>query len=475
VPSIARTLTMNRLAHKLIVASFAASSLALVGCSSDDDNGNNNSGPVDMTITGQLSSLGLNQLAVLVAAADLDDDLQGTGPFTLFAPTDAAIGALDPATVTFLTDPANQAALVDLLSYHVVAGQELDSTAVAGLSSVTTLEGSDAIIEGVDGELLVNNAVIAMPDNSASNGVIHIIDTVLREPTADLTTSLADDGYATLVDLIDDAGLTNTANTGNFTILAPTDAAFAALPPPNDLAFYQNPANVAELTTLLQNHLIAGATNTAETALAAGDVASVGGPLLFFTDDGVDDGMSPPTVNGIELASVNRPTMGGLIHGIGSVNVAPGDIPTVATNDGNFTALVQELTDAMLVDDLQMTGPFTVFAPSDTAITNWVAANGNTDLFSNAANQGSATQVLTYHVVAGDALQASEVVGLTSVTTLEGSDLFISVDPMTSVVSLANMNGGTALATIVATNVFADNGVIHVIDAVLTPDGFVIP
>lgn len=466
---------MTKLVPRLTIAALAAGSLALVGCSSDDDDGGGNQPPADMTITGQLDALGLTQLAALVAAADLDDDLQGTGPFTLFAPTDAAIGALDPATVTFLSNPANQAELVDLLSYHVVAGQELDSTAVAALSSVTTFEGSDAIIEGVDGELLINNATIAMPDNSASNGVIHIIDTVLRQPTSDVTTSLSDDGYATLVDLIDDAGLTNTANTGDFTILAPTDAAFAALPPPNDLAFYQNPANVAELTALLQNHLVAGSTNTAEAALAAGDVPSVGGPLLFFTDDGVDDGMSPPTVNGIPLASVNRPAMGGLIHGIGSVNVAPGDIPTVATDNGNFTALVTELGDAMLVDDLQMTGPFTVFAPSDTAITNWVAANGNTDLFSNAANQAAATQVLTYHVVVGDALQASEVVGTASVTTLEGSDLFISVDPMTGVVSLSDTSGGTVLAEIVQTNVFADNGVIHVIDAVLTPTGFVVP
>lgn len=324
------------------------------------------------------------------------------------------------------------------------------------------LDGNDVNVDTIDGGVFINNAMVATANQTADNGTIHIIDRVLRQPTSSATVSLDDDGFTITEDLIDAASLAATVNTPGLTLLAPTNAAWNSLMAPNDLAFYQNPANVADLTTLLQRHVFTGGEVTASAAVAAGDVASAEGGLLFFANDA-----GPVTVNGVQVSSPNRPTTGALIHGIDGVLEDPGTIVDVATANGSFGTLLTEVTEAGLAGTLAGPGPFTVFAPTDTAITNWVTANGNTDVFSNGARQAEATDILEFHVVSGNAVQEGEVVTLSSVDTIEGT-VFISVNGMGQV-ELTDTMGGTAQATITATNVYGNNGVIHVIDSVLVP------
>jgi uncharacterized surface protein with fasciclin (FAS1) repeats len=116
-------------------------------------------------------------LAAALTAADLVDTLKGEGPFTVFAPTDEAFAALPEGTVEALL--ADIPALTDILLYHVVSGA-VDAETVAGLDSATTVQGSDITIEIVDGAVVLNGVTMVIAtDIEASNGIIHVIDSVL--------------------------------------------------------------------------------------------------------------------------------------------------------------------------------------------------------------------------------------------------------------------------------------------------------
>jgi hypothetical protein len=117
-----------------------------------------------------------------VIAAGLADDLSGDGPFTVFAPTDAAFAAL-PAGVLdgLLADPTG--ALAQVLLYHVVSGEALSSSLTNG-QTITTLQGQDVTVSITGGNVFINNAQVIMADLIADNGVVHVIDAVLTPSTS---------------------------------------------------------------------------------------------------------------------------------------------------------------------------------------------------------------------------------------------------------------------------------------------------
>ena len=119
-----------------------------------------------------------NTLATALKAAGLADTLKTKGPFTVFAPTDEAFSKLPPGTVESLLKPENKEKLKTILLYHVVAG-DVTAAQVMKMSSAKTLEGQDLKITVTDGAVMVNNAKVIKADVLATNGVIHVIDTVL--------------------------------------------------------------------------------------------------------------------------------------------------------------------------------------------------------------------------------------------------------------------------------------------------------
>lgn len=116
-------------------------------------------------------------LVAAVKAAGLVETLQGTGPFTVFAPTDAAFAKLPPGTVEDLLKPQNKAKLVAILTYHVVPGKVMAADVKPMMAK--TVNGKELNITVADGKVMVNNAKVIKTDIAASNGVIHVIDTVL--------------------------------------------------------------------------------------------------------------------------------------------------------------------------------------------------------------------------------------------------------------------------------------------------------
>ena len=119
-----------------------------------------------------------NTLAAALDAAGLIDTLEGDGPFTVFAPTDAAFEALPEGTVEMLLKPENKEKLTAILTYHVVAGKVMSSD-VVGIDSATTVNGADIDVMVSGSDVMLNDAKVTAVDISASNGVIHVIDKVI--------------------------------------------------------------------------------------------------------------------------------------------------------------------------------------------------------------------------------------------------------------------------------------------------------
>ncbi len=130
-------------------------------------------------------------MVAALGAADLVAALKGNGPFTVFAPTDAAFAKLPAAIVSDLLKPENKEILTRILTYHVLNGQRLTSTQINALVlpvNVQTLAGDTVCVSRFGNSLRVNDATVIIADVMATNGIIHAIDTVLIPPGLSLTT-----------------------------------------------------------------------------------------------------------------------------------------------------------------------------------------------------------------------------------------------------------------------------------------------
>ena len=203
-------------------------------------------------------------LASLLQKAGLVDTLATGGPFTVFAPTDAAFAKVPKATLDALA--ADPAKLKAVLLYHVVPGR-VTAADVVKLTSAKTAEGRSLGIKVVNGSVFVDGAQVTTPDVEATNGVIHVIDSVLipKEATAPKTivqTAVAAGSFKTLASLLKKAGLVGTLQgKGPFTVFAPTDAAFAKLPKATLAALAKDKA---KLRSVLLYHVVKGNVSAAK-------------------------------------------------------------------------------------------------------------------------------------------------------------------------------------------------------------------
>ena len=249
------------------VGSVLFLSFALLACSDGDDHAPVSTEPTLNIVETAVEDGGFTALVAALQAAELDDDLSGPGPFTVFAPTDEAFDLLPPGTVDFLLEPANKAALTDLLLYHVIDGEIFASDAIVldGTSAVM-LNGLNVRIDVVNGDLILNlngnrEAMVTVTDVECTNGVIHIIDAVLDPGDAvdNIVETAVDDGsFTTLVAALQAAELDDDlSGPGPFTVFAPTDDAFALLPD-GTVDFLLQPGNQATLIDLLSYHVFDG-------------------------------------------------------------------------------------------------------------------------------------------------------------------------------------------------------------------------
>ncbi|MEM9802048.1 MAG: fasciclin domain-containing protein [Planctomycetota bacterium] len=430
----------------LLRVALAASALVLAtACNDDDDSGGSSGGPqTSTTIGGRLDALGLTTLRATLDSTGLLPLLDGPGPYTLFAPTNAAFAALDPAELNALFDPANASAL----EYHIADG-DFDAAALQGQRAITMRTGADSLVDPIGPLLLVNEARVVERDVLASNGMIHIIDVVLREPTSVVDT-LDARGLTTLASLVTQAGLEPALTGANVTLFAPTNDAFDALPP-GVLADLQDPLNGDELRELLSYHVRSEGRIVSELFEDA-ETPSLIGALQYYGLRGL-----VPKVNNIPLASANVPATDGVVHTVESVLGIPNDV-LGTLEDRGFTTFVTALEAAELDDDLATGGPFTIFAPTDAAFAQ--LPPGVLQSLLDPQNQQQLIDLIRYHVLP-EVQQARELRQRRFATTLLGMSL--AIDPLGGVLTLDETTD------VVRPDYFGANGSIHAIPDVLSP------
>lgn len=286
-------------------------------------------------------------LVAAVQAAGLVETLSSEGPFTVFAPTNEAFAnALEALDLTADELLADTETLTEILTYHVIAG-EVDAETAISLDGQTaaTVNGADISINVVDGNVVINDATVTTADVMASNGIIHVIDTVLLPPHDGMTEEMSDDmseemsddmseeslgsivdvaveagSFTTLVAAVQAAGLEETLATGGpYTVFAPTDEAFAAALEALDLTADELLADTETLTSILTYHVIDGEVPASTVVTLDGQSAeTLNGASVDITVDGETVMVNDATVVAVDVAADN-----GIIHVIDTVLLPP--------------------------------------------------------------------------------------------------------------------------------------------------------
>ena len=253
-------------------------------------------------------------LVAAVQAAGLVDTLNGTGPFTVFAPTDEAFAKLPAGTLEMLLKPENKAKLAAILTYHVVPGA-VKAADVVKLKNAGTVNGQRVDIKVDGAKVQVDGANVVTTDIACSNGVIHVIDTVILPVDGNIVDVAAKNGsFNTLVAAVKAAGLVETlSGKGPFTVLAPTDAAFAKLPA-GTLEMLLKPENKQQLVDILTYHVVPGVAAYSDAVVKMSEVPTVlGSPIAVKVVGG------KVTLNGATVVIADVEATNGVIHVVDTV------------------------------------------------------------------------------------------------------------------------------------------------------------
>jgi transforming growth factor-beta-induced protein len=412
-------------------------------------------------------------LVAAVQAAGLVDTLKGPGPFTVLAPTNAAFGAL-LAELNLTADQllANKPLLTKVLTYHVLAARLLAADLADGQVR-TTVQGETVTFRRQNGVLSIvdargRTAKVVIANVQATNGVVHAIDRVilprdLGTPPAKniVETAIANPQFSTLVAAVQAAGLVDTlSGPGPFTVFAPTNAAFEALLAELGLTAPQLLANKPLLTQVLTYHVLASRT-LAEGLTSGLALATVQGQPVRFQRGTAGLNVLDARNRAAGVVTADVVASNGVIHAIDKV-ILPTDrnLVQLAQSLPQFSILVEAVVAADLQGALSGTGPFTVFAPTNDAFAA-LLHELNITKAALLADKPLLTKVLTYHVVPSQVLSSGIPFGQ-PVTSLQGQTFVIGRD-------LKITDQRARQAGIVATDVPASNGVVHVIDKVILP------
>lgn len=447
-----------------------AFTLTLMACGGDDND--KTTEPLTVFDIANTNS-DFDTLSELLKTTGLDETLDDPNrSFTVFAPTDAAFAALGQETLDALA--ADPDSLTDILLYHVLTNEVNSANAIAAAGTSVATANGDSINLSLNGStLMVNSASVTSTDIHADNGVIHIIDEVLIPPESSDTATLnivetatAAGNFTTLIAALEatqlDALLANPDR--KFTVFAPTDTAFAELGQDTINALL---ADTETLANILQYHVIADNEVQSNAAIAA---ANSNNPEIAMANEkasglSVVDGtlyINTSTVTGADIMASN-----GVIHVIDKVIMPPEDvgapsqtIAEIAGSSSDLTTLVSALQAANLVSTLaNESETFTVFAPTDAAFASIPENTLNAIL----ADADLLQNLLLQHVVRDAAVDSVSAYTLNgkSATTASGAEIPVAiVDGQLSI-------GEAVISTY---DIYATNGVIHIIDSVIVGD-----
>lgn len=429
--------------------------MALLFTTSCDDS--TSDGPNNPTIEGEQTITEVTQineayttLGEAIAAANLSDALNGEGPFTIFAPTDAAFEALGEETLASLSNEE----LAKILQFHVVEGA-ITSGDLASTQDVTTLLGEEILVSTGGGVTVNNRAGVVAADFMASNGVIHAIDQVLLPKDfrdANIVDVAEDLGsFTTLAGALTNVGLETTFQfTGDYTVFAPTDDAFAALPEGLLAGLTTD-----QLTEVLSYHVLPDVIPSSAITENI-NVETLNGDPVFIE---IDSESNLLLNNGAEVVTADVEASNGIIHAINKVILpdAYGTIVDAASKRYELETLVNAVITASLVDALSDSeASLTVFAPTEEAFAKLPAG------LLESLTVEQLTDILQYHVVP-TAVASTDLASSQNVETLNGEEIYVTAEGGVSVNQSAN---------VVTADIVTQNGIIHTIDEVLLPAGY---
>jgi len=383
-----------------------------------------------------------------IVAANLETTLRTTNGITVFAPTDAAftilLGELNLTASQLLADPN----LEQILLYHVLTSEVLSGDLVNG-TFTNTFNGDSVFVSLYGSDSFIDQAKVTGPNITADNGVVHIIDDVLLEQNSIIDVAVTN-GFTILTQAVIAAELVPALidPMSDLTVFAPTDAAFTILLGEMNLTAAQLLAD-PDLSDILLYHVLDS--EVLSTDLMNGSFATtLNGDSAFVSllSTGVFIDQAQVT-----LADVDADN--GVVHVLNDVILPQNSIVDVAITNG-FSILTQAVITAELAPALiDPMSELTVFAPTDAAFTA-LLADWNisaTELLANPSLQS----ILLYHVIDEELLAANLMTG--NVVTLN-----------TESVSVSTSNGVFINdSEVTLADVLADNGIVHVIDAVLLP------
>ncbi|PWS55466.1 fasciclin domain-containing protein [Pseudoalteromonas sp. meg-B1] len=451
--------------------------LLIQGCSSDDDN----NAPVTVDPQPAVSVFDAAQdseeFTTLVAALEatgLDETLDDlTTSYTVFAPTDDAFALLGEETINSLL--ADTDTLSSILTYHVIAGR-VDAQTAIGLagSTVETVNGQNIALSLNGENLLVNTSTVTMTDIVTDNGIIHVIDAVLTPKTVPETaptnniieTAQQAGNFSTLLAALDAASLTSALadESSEFTVFAPTDAAFEAIGSNFLNTLLANPTVLADI---LKQHVLVGSVDSVTAMSLNGQSAET---LLGNTlPVAINAETNMLSFGGANIVVKDIMTTNGVIHVIDSVIISDVTLPQstntiadIASADGNFTTLLAALTatglDTLVADP---DNTFSVFAPTDAAF----AALGQDTINALLADTDTLRDILLYHVFPDVTVLSDDAVSIAN----SNSNKIEMANGDMAAISYVDSSLFINDSAITEANVTASNGVIHVLNKVIMP------
>lgn len=450
-----------------LMMTMAVMVFSFSSCSDDDDD--------VVTLQEDLVELavarGYNTLAAALTEANLIDDLQGEGPFTVFAPTDAAFEAEG-----ITPDNVGQVANLDrILLYHVVSGSvrstDLTTSDVATLNTETVSINAD--------NLTVNGISIVSPfDVEATNGIIHTIDGVLVPENAalpNIVDAATEAGLTTLLDAVTAADLGQTLlDAAAITVFAPTNDAFGAALEAYGVSsldeLVAELGGIDNLSTVLGFHVVPAVAFADD--LADGDQMfnTLGDQMITVNKSANGVTVTDALGNTFNVVTADVAIANGVVHVIDGVLLPELTLPNIvdAATTAGLTTLLDAVTAADLGGTLVDAEAITVFAPTNDAFGNALEAYGVsnlTDLVTELGGVENLELVLGFHVVPAVAFSHDLADGDQTFSTLGGQD--ISVNKSMDGVTVTDALGNTF--DVIAADVAIANGVVHVIDGVLLP------
>ena len=256
-------------------------------------------------------------LVAAVDAAGLTKTLSSPGAYTVFAPTDAAFSKLPAGTVDTLLKPENNAMLSSILLYHVVP-QDMCASSVLNQTALVTANGQRIDVQNGNDGLSIDGAKIILTNINASNGTIHVIDTVMIPTNQTIPQIASKSGnFQTLLAAAEAAGLVDSLSSqGPITIFAPTDEAFEKLPK-GTVQTLLKPENQAQLASILSYHVVPGRIYSTD-ALKAGKAKTLqGSPAVIRQKN------NAVQINDATVVTADIDASNGVIHVIDTVLLPP--------------------------------------------------------------------------------------------------------------------------------------------------------